>query len=190
MTTTINHKIRLELNLTCTEYCFLDYIYQSKKKTFTIKDFYVNLGFDEEDVIGLFRQTKDLLENDGKVIHTSKEWNKNFKRKKPVQDSYRKFKHLSISTEENNKLLNIGYTQKQIDEVYDSIENYAKNNNYVSLFLTAAKWLKKEHPNIIKPSKTEEAPYSQQQLYEAKHYLESDGVVPSWFDKKYLYLIT
>ena len=58
---------------------------------------------------------------------------------------YRKFKHLSISQKEFDKLKE-DYTQSQIDEILDSIENYALNKNYTSLNLTARKWLKKQYP--------------------------------------------
>ena len=58
---------------------------------------------------------------------------------------YREFKHLKMSVDEYNKLLEKGYTKIQIDNILDSIENYAKNKNYTSLYLTAGKWLVKEH---------------------------------------------
>ena len=68
-----------------------------------------------------------------------------------IINEYRKFKHLIITKEENQKLLNLKYTQKEIDSIYDSIENYKQNTKYVSLYLTALKWLKKEYGEKGKP---------------------------------------
>jgi hypothetical protein len=60
---------------------------------------------------------------------------------------YRAFKHLKLSFLDFDKLLGLGYTKEQVDGILDSIENYKKNTNYTSLYLTAVKWLKKEYPN-------------------------------------------
>lgn len=60
-----------------------------------------------------------------------------------VKDIYRAFAHLSISIEDKDKLLE-KYSIDQIDSILNDIQNYKKNKNYTSLYLTACKWLKKE----------------------------------------------
>lgn len=70
-----------------------------------------------------------------------------------ISKVYRKFDHLEISNIENSKLLELGYSQNQINGIYDSIQNYRKNKNYSSLYLTSIKWLKKEYPNISPENK-------------------------------------
>jgi hypothetical protein len=59
-------------------------------------------------------------------------------------NTYRSFKHLSISIDEINKLKD-DYLINEIDSVLDSIQNYKGNTKYVSLYLTAKNWLKKEY---------------------------------------------
>jgi hypothetical protein len=58
------------------------------------------------------------------------------------KDIYRSFAHLSISVDEVDKLIE-KYSINQIDETLDAIENYKGNKKYVSLYLTATKWLSK-----------------------------------------------
>ena len=66
---------------------------------------------------------------------------------------YREFDHLKISIVEYEKLLARGFINNQIDDVINKIQNYKKNTNYVSLYLTALDWLKREYPNTIEVAK-------------------------------------
>jgi len=58
------------------------------------------------------------------------------------KDIYRAFAHLSISSDEVEKLLE-KYTIIEIDEILDSIQNFKGHKKYTSLYLTATKWLAK-----------------------------------------------
>jgi len=72
--------------------------------------------------------------------------------KTPSEKYFRKFAHLKISIEDNSKLLDFGYSQNQLNDIYDRIENYKQNTKYKSLYLTSKKWLEKEIPKNNNPS--------------------------------------
>jgi len=59
------------------------------------------------------------------------------------ENVYRSFLHLSITNDEVEKL-KVDYDIKTIDSILDNVENYKENKKYVSLYLTAKQWLKKE----------------------------------------------
>lgn len=99
---------------------------------------------------------------------------------------YRHFKHLKITIDEHGKLIAMGYSKEMIEEILDSIENYAKNKNYTSLYLTAIKWLKKEYPTV---SPVDPCPYTETQIREAKAQKAAGFGVPEWFDLKYEHLL-
>ena len=67
---------------------------------------------------------------------------------KNKEQEYRSFAHLSLSQSDFIKL-NLEYTKEQIDSILNSIENYAKNKSYTSLYLTSINWLKKEYPKQV-----------------------------------------
>lgn len=64
---------------------------------------------------------------------------------------FKQFAHLSISEDEHNKLLD-EYLEQDVLDIYESIENYKKNTQYKSLYLTAKKWLAKEKTSAKKES--------------------------------------
>ena len=61
------------------------------------------------------------------------------------KDIYRSFAHLSMSKDELHRLLTT-YSQQDVDDILDAIENYKDNKKFKSLYLTAKKWLKKNEP--------------------------------------------
>ncbi|MFO0764100.1 MAG: hypothetical protein U0518_04585 [Candidatus Gracilibacteria bacterium] len=67
-------------------------------------------------------------------------------------NTYRQFAHLSISQDEFQKLITLGFSKVQIDEILDQIENYKGNTKYKSLFLTTKNWLEKSSAKKEKPS--------------------------------------
>lgn len=61
------------------------------------------------------------------------------------KEIYRRFAHLFLYKHDFVKLQS-DYTTEQINDTLDQIENYKDNTKYKSLYLTAKKWLKREHP--------------------------------------------
>jgi len=103
-----------------------------------------------------------ITSNETLVKQNLKRWIIEEKNKR--KNSYRSFKHLSISLKEVEKLKEDGNTIEQINEILDSIENYKKNANYTSLYLTAKKWLKLEKEKSPAKKEKDERPIFDQKI--------------------------
>ena len=88
------------------------------------------------------KTTNQRQTNDKPTTSTNNDNNENNENNVEV---YRKFAHLKIYKSEFNKLRG-KWSRFQIDGVLDSVENYSKNKNYTSLYLTANKWLHRDFP--------------------------------------------
>lgn len=87
---------------------------------------------------GMVSKVKDEVEEEIEVKDESEIEGES---EKPI--FYRKFAHLKLTQEEFEKLRQ-SHTKESIDSILDRIENYKRNTNYKSLYLTANNWLKKD----------------------------------------------
>jgi len=81
------------------------------------------------------------------------ETNNNEENENNEKNIYRKFSHLELTTDEFEKLL-VDYKKEDIDKTLDSIENYKKNKNYTSLYLTAKNWLQRDYKTSTDPQRS------------------------------------
>lgn len=65
--------------------------------------------------------------------------------KSKEREVYRSFAHLTLYRHEYLQLLDLGYTQNQINDTLDAIENFRHNKKYTSLFFTLKKWLPRQN---------------------------------------------
>jgi uncharacterized protein YdaU (DUF1376 family) len=76
----------------------------------------------------------------------------------------RKFNHLSINKTEFQKLIDTGFSEIEINGIFDRIENYKKNTSYKSLYLTSLNWLKEKYPDRKEQTKQVVSPNYWDQL--------------------------
>ena len=88
------------------------------------------------------------MENENINVISIKKLEKEKKQKTHIQ-----FDHLSISIDDHQKLIAAGYTENQVNEIYQDIENYKGNKKYKSLYLTALKWLANNKAKQPEPTK-------------------------------------
>lgn len=74
MNTTINHKVRVALGLSCDQYVFLDFL--SKNKGCKYSDFERSIGFDKTLVQGIFKSLNgsELITTTDNKISVTKKW--------------------------------------------------------------------------------------------------------------------
>lgn len=114
------------------------------------------------------KQITNQQQTNNKQITTTKNDKNNKEWKEEIYKSIKRWKwksNLEITIDENKKLLDEWWTQEILDKEYEAIENYTLNWKYVSLYLTARKWLeKKEKP---KQNKTKSLPQDIYLLYQS-----------------------
>jgi hypothetical protein len=89
------------------------------------------------------------VKDDANALRTQSDGNaiKESKGKKRKEIIHTSFDHLSITTTEFNKLIELGYSEVKIKDIFLRIQNYKNNSKYKSLYLTALNWLKDENKN-------------------------------------------
>lgn len=121
----------------------------SKMTTSEILDFNENLKSDSSRLLVAMREQTES--DSGRLTSQKKEKENKKKEKEIKKDIYRAFAHLSLSLSDFQKLIEMGYSKNQIDDVLDSIENWKRNKDYKNLFITCKNWLKKDvNPNPVK----------------------------------------
>ena len=98
------------------------------------------------------KQVTSNQQTTNKQLTTNKKNKEELRRKEEEENIYRAFSHLKITTSEFDKLIIEGWDAEQVNEILDEIQNYAENKKYVSLYLTARKWLAKKPKNGLLPN--------------------------------------
>jgi rubrerythrin len=134
------------------------------------EDYVIELvGFMNHQKIG-HRPAKSLFPEYQEVAGKGGERSARFAKAKPALTSlkldsiksFRKIQHLKLSEDEYKKLVT-EYGEGRVEQILESMQNYAKLKNYTSAYLTARKWLKREDEK--KPSAQQLTPQPQKNSY-------------------------
>lgn len=86
------------------------------------------------------------------------------KERKGKEIIYRKIQHLTLTTQEYEKLVE-AHGKAAVEDILDQMENYAKLKNYKSAYLTANNWLKRrKKPKPPEPEEFDPVAYEQYAL--------------------------
>ena len=103
-------------------------------------------NYDNYQTLGNAKETQTKRKRNANETEASTDNNVN-KVNKEIIKYYRQFAHLKLSLKEFDKL-RLKYSKVQIDNILDKVENYKKNTNYTSLYLTVNTWLSKDVTTI------------------------------------------
>ena len=98
---TINHAARVKLGLTCSQYCFLDFLHRRQENPTGNQSIWINLGFGEKEIEQLTRECMQrgyVLLNDTGFVLTGK-WNEAFT---SAEKEFEQFWHKKL-TDKNNR---------------------------------------------------------------------------------------
>ena len=127
--TIVDHSLRALYGLRLDEYVFLDYIRESNaagKDVFEYSDFITNAGLSNyDDILKCFRVCKqlELIEFNGKVIHTTELWNRHFMG--IVPDVIKYLNGVTGSSYKDNSKAAVKFIKARIKEGY-SIDDFKK----------------------------------------------------------------
>ena len=131
----------------------------------------------------LNKETIKLLNTNYKLVNEKiKNW---IESEKPKNNIHTSFAHLKISFDEFNQLLNLGYSEIEIKNIFEKIENYKQNTKYKSLFLTSKNWLKLEKEKSSAKKESEPIVAGRQTMETIQQNLDTTGLyVPSLQNQK------
>lgn len=73
-----------------------------------------------------------------------------------IKPLYIKFEHLSLTVDDFEYLISLGYSKIEVDDTIEKVQNYKQNIKYRSLKLTLKNWLKNNQQNGNKQTNSNE----------------------------------